>query len=214
LPLPLSDTLRTLRARRLVDATIGVAPCFDGDVDCVSVASALLWAKGHGAETVVCGIGPGIVGTGTPYGHGGLAVADAANTASALRGSAVIAPRVSNRDERERHRGVSHHTRAAVRLCLGELQIAWPADLVGSDWDERVTAVDVEGWQQRCASLPLQHMGRGPADDPWFFAAAYAAGAVARDLASAHRPGGEEGRAGGDGLADPREARPAGEVER
>jgi hypothetical protein len=183
LPVSLSDTVRALRARRLLESAVGVAPCFDGDVDCVSVASALLWTKARGADVAVCALGPGIVGTATSFGHGGVAVAEAANAASALGGRAVVAPRVSNRDPRERHRGVSHHTRDALRLCLGEVRIAWPQDLVGGDWDERVEAVDVDGWRERCAGLPLTHMGRGPDDDPWFFAAAFAAGVLARRLA-------------------------------
>jgi Protein of unknown function (DUF3866) len=183
LPVTLSDTVRALRARRLLDVAVAVAPCFDGDVDCVSPASALVWAKAHGADAVVCAVGPGLVGTGSPFGHGGLAVAAAANAAAALGGQAVIAPRVSERDERERHQGVSHHTRAALRLCLGELRVAWPIDLVGGDWHEAIVTVDTAGWQDRCAGLPLSHMGRGPSEDPWFFACAYAAGRVARDLA-------------------------------
>ena len=39
--------------------------------------------------------------------------------------------------------------------------------------------VDVDGWEEACAGLPLAHMGRGPRDDPLFFAAAFAAGRVA-----------------------------------
>ena len=180
LPVSLSDAVRALRTRRLIEVAAAVAPCFDGDVNCVSVAAALLWAKGRGVDVAVCSIGPGIVGTGTSYGHGGVAVAAAANAAAALGGRAIVAARVSNRDSRARHRGVSHHTRDALRLCLGELRIAWPADLPGGDWDTRVAPVEVSRWQERCAGLPLDHMGRGPADDPWFFAAAYAAGALAR----------------------------------
>jgi len=187
LPVTLSDALRALRARRLIDVAVGVAPCFDGDTDCVSVASALLWAKQRGVHVVVCSPGPGIVGTGASFGHGGLAVAAAANAAAALGGRAVITPRVSNRDPRERHRGVSHHTRDALRLCLGELRIAWPVDLPGGDWDSRIQRVQIDGWQERCSGLPLSHMGRDVADDPWFFAAAFAAGALGRELAiSAH----------------------------
>jgi hypothetical protein len=189
LPLSLSDTVRALRARRLVEHAVAVAPCFDGDVDSVSAASALLWAKTKGAEVAVCAIGPGIVGTGTSFGHGGLAVAAAANTAAALGGRAVVAPRVSNRDTRDRHRGVSHHTTRALRLCLGELRIAWPADLVGGDWDARLERVGVDGWQERCAGLPLSHMGRGADEDTWFFAAAFAAGALAERLATDAREG-------------------------
>jgi hypothetical protein len=116
------------------------------------------------------------------FGHGGLAVAEAANAASALDGRPVIVARVSNRDERERHRGVSHHTRAALRLCLGQVRMAWPSDLVGGEWDQSIVHVDVDDWQRGCEGLPLEHMGRSPAEDPWFFAAAFAAGRLARQL--------------------------------
>ncbi len=182
LPVSFSDTVRVLRVRRLIESAVAVAPCFDGDVDCSSPASALLWAAARGFDVVVCGIGPGIVGTGTTFGHGGLAVADAANAAAALGGRPVVAVRVSNREERERHRGVSHHTRAALRLCLGRVQLAWPSELVGGEWDASIVHVDVDDWQRECDGLPLEHMGRGPADDPWFFAAAFAAGRLARQL--------------------------------
>ncbi len=69
------------------------------------------------------------MGTGTRYGHGGIAVAEAANTALALGGVPVIAPRISLADPRERHRGLSHHTRAALSLCLGRVRLAWPEGL-------------------------------------------------------------------------------------
>jgi hypothetical protein len=41
---------------------------------------------------------------------------------------------------------------------------------------------DASGWRDACAGLTLSHMGRGPDDDPAFFAAAYAAGVRARSL--------------------------------
>ncbi len=197
LPVSYSDTIRALRARRLIETAVGVAPCLDGDVDCVSIASALLWTASHEFDVVVCAIGPGIVGTGTTFGHGGLAVAEAANAASSLGGRPVVVARISNRDERPRHRGVSHHTRSALRLCLGEVRLAWPVDLVGGEWDSSIVHVDVDGWQRACEGLPLDHMGRAPAEDPWFFAAAFAAGRLAHQLhgeqrSLAERSGGEE----------------------
>jgi len=166
LPVSLSDTLRALRDRGLVASTVAVAPCFDGDVQCVSAASGLLWARGAGCDVAVCAIGPGIVGTGTRFGHGGLAAAEAANSALSLGGAAVIAQRVSEADARERHRGRSHHTDAVLALVRGEAVVAGPAD----------------GWREACAGLPLSHMGRGPDEDPEFFAAAYGAGVEARKL--------------------------------
>jgi Protein of unknown function (DUF3866) len=166
LPVSLSDTVRLLLDRGLVSSTAAVAPCFDGAVQAVSVASALSWARAE-HDVVVCAIGPGIVGTGSRFGHGGLAAAEAANAAQALGGRAVIAVRASSADERERHQGVSHHTDAVLALCHGE-------PVVGG--------TSAEGWREACAGLPLSHMGRGPDDDPEFFEAAYAAGVAAREL--------------------------------
>jgi hypothetical protein len=178
LPVSLSDTVRALKARRLLDAAIAVSPCLDGDVQCVSTASGLVRAATRGADVIVCGIGPGIVGTGSRWGHGGLAVAEAANTASALGGLPIVAPRVSFGDERPRHRGLSHHTRAALALCLGDVRVAWPLGLEPPS-DVEVVEVNAAGWEAACAPLPLSHMGRGPGGDPWFFAAAFAAGRLA-----------------------------------
>jgi hypothetical protein len=179
LAVSLSDALRALRERGLVGATAAVGPCVEGDVQCVSVASALLWARAEQFDLAVCAIGPGIVGTGSKFGHGGVAAADAVNVAAALGGSPVLAVRASEQDVRGRHRGVSHHTRAALELCLGSVAIAWPAGWQAPEWLESYEEVDVEGWQAACAGLPLSHMGRGPAEDPLFFAAAFAAGRLA-----------------------------------
>jgi len=184
LPVPLSDTLRALRGRGLIESAVAVAACVDGDVQCVSLASALLWAAVEGVDAVVCAIGPGIVGTGSLFGHGGVAAAEAANVTHALGGSAVLAVRASDGDERERHRGVSHHTRAALQLCLGSVAVAWPGGWAAPDWLASREEVDVSGWEAACADLPLSHMGRGPDADPLFFAAAFAAGRLARQSLS------------------------------
>jgi hypothetical protein len=168
LPVSLSDTVQVLKERGLVAASVAVAPCFDADVQCVSVASALGWAR-DGHDVAVCAIGPGIVGTGTRFGHGGLAAADAANAALALGGVPVVAARVSGADERARHRGVSHHTEAVLALVRGEPVVA---------------DAHADGWRGACEGLRLSHMGRGPDEDPEFFAAAFAAGLAARSLVS------------------------------
>jgi Protein of unknown function (DUF3866) len=168
LPVSLSDAVRALKARGLVEVAVAVAPCLDADVECVTVAAALAWSRGRGVDVVVCAVGPGIVGTGSRLGHGALSLVDAANAASALGGKPVLALRVSERDPRERHRGVSHHSRAVLELALGEVLVADDAD--------------GEGWERACAGLPLAHMGRGPEEDPGFFRAAFAAGVVARRL--------------------------------
>lgn len=184
LPVELSDAVRDLRARGYLDTTIAVGACVGGELACVSAASALVASASAGMEAVVCAIGPGVVGTGSRYGHGGLAAAEAANAAWALGASPVLAPRVSAADPRERHRGLSHHTRAALELVAGPVTVAWPVGLdVPADVDG-LEVVEVPGWRDACAELRLSHMGRGVDDDPWFFAAAYAAGALARTRAT------------------------------
>jgi Protein of unknown function (DUF3866) len=179
LPVSLSDALRVLRERRYIEATIAVGACLDGEVECASTASALLWAAGEGFDVVVCSIGPGIVGTGSRFGHGGLAAAEAANAAAALQGVPVLAVRASESDERERHRGLSHHTSAVLELCLGDVVVPWPAGFDAPPDLEGSADVDVAGWREACAGLPLSHMGRDAETDPVFFAAAFAAGRAA-----------------------------------
>ena len=180
LPLGLSDTIALLRERGLLELTIAVSACFGGDVDCVSAYSALALAGAEGIDAIVCAIGPGIVGSGTRLGHGGMAAADALNAAAELGGRAVIALRLSQADPRPRHRGLSHHTDAILSLWSGSIVLPWP---IGCPVDHHVAEgaeqVDVSGWQEACSGLPLSHMGRGPEDDPWFFAAAFAAGRLA-----------------------------------
>jgi hypothetical protein len=180
LPVSLSDSVRALKERGLVETAIATGACVGGDVQAVGVASALAWSAARGFDVTICSIGPGIVGTASPLGHGGLAAADAANAASALGGSPVLAVRVSERDARERHRGVSHHTRAVLELAIGRRTVAWPAGLEAPDWLEEREEVDVSRWQAACGGLPLEHMGRTQDDDPWFFASAFAAGKLAR----------------------------------
>jgi uncharacterized protein DUF3866 len=181
LPVSLSDALRALRERGHVETSIAVGACLDGDSECVSAASALLFAAAEDFDVVVCAIGPGIIGTGSKFGHGGLAAAEAANAAAALHGTPILAVRASEGDLRERHQGVSHHVRAVLELCLGDVIAAWPAGYEAPPWLEPRLEVDVSGWEEACAGLPLAHMGRGPQDDPLFFAAAFAAGRVAAD---------------------------------
>jgi hypothetical protein len=170
LPLSLSDAVRELKERGLLGVAIAVAPCLDGDVDCVTTAAAFVLARQEGYHAAVCAVGPGIVGTGTQFGHGALSLADAANVAAALGGRPVLTVRSSEADPRDRHRGVSHHTQSVLDLCLGEIVVAWP--------DEVAT----NGWEDACAALPLRHMGRGPEEDPAFFRAAFAAGVTARGM--------------------------------
>jgi hypothetical protein len=182
LPVALSDTVRALRERGYLATTVAVGPCFAAELASVSTAAALAALGSAGMDAIVCAIGPGIVGTGSRLGHGALAAAEAAGAASALGCASVLAPRVSTADERERHRGLSHHTVAVLELAVGAVTVAWPEGLDVPEELGHVELVDASGWRTECEGLVLSHMGRGPDEEPWFFAASFAAGRLAGSL--------------------------------
>jgi hypothetical protein len=184
LPVSLSDAIRALKQARLIEVAVAVAPCLDGDAQAVTVASALAWTAGQGFDVAVCSVGPGIVGTASSLGHGGLAAAQVAHAASTLGGRPVLAVRYSDADPRDRHQGVSHHVRSILALASPGATVAWPQGLEAPDWLEPREDVDVDGWHEDCGRLPLSHMGRGTEEDPWFFMTAFAAGRLARDRIS------------------------------
>ena len=185
LPVSLSDTVRTLKAAGLLEVAVAASPCTDGDLQAVTPASALAWCAGQGLDAVICAIGPGIVGTGSLLGHGGIAAAIAAQTAAALGGTPVLAVRASEADRRDRHSGVSHHVQAILRLSPADVKIGWPLGLEAPSWLAPREEVDVEGWHEDCSRLPMSHMGRRLEDDPCFFMCAFSAGKVARATATA-----------------------------
>ena len=168
LPVPLSDTVRLLKERGLLEIAIAVAPCLDGDADCVTSAAALAYAVGTGCDADRLLRRPGNRRHRTRLGHGALTLADVANVAAALGGRPILAVRQSETDPRERHRGVSHHAETVLDLALAEIVVPDTADGAG--------------WEEACAGLPLSHMGRGPDEEPTFFRAAYAAGIAARRM--------------------------------
>lgn len=173
LPIALSDLVAALRDRGLLDATVTAGHAFGGDHEAVNVASAMVAARHRaGAEVVVVGPGPGLVGTGTALGTTALDAVTALDLAAALDGQPVLAPRMSSADGRDRHRGRSHHTDTILSL------VARRDDVVVPDPAGEPPTIDV----------PVTHMGRTPAEDPLFFAAAAAAGAAAAMLATSSHP--------------------------
>ncbi len=126
--LGLSDLMARSVEAGLVDATVSCGQSFGGRYEAVNLHSGLLAAKWVvGADVAVVAIGPGVVGTATPFGHGGVAQGEAINAASALGGTPVTCLRVSFADARERHRGVSHHTLTALsHIALAPSLVAVP----------------------------------------------------------------------------------------
>jgi hypothetical protein len=196
LPMAVSRLVDSLVAAGLLDETITCGQAFGGGLEAVNRHSALLAAR-HvvDADVAIIALGPGIVGTATAFGHGGVAQGEAINAAGALGGVAIAALRLSFADDRPRHVPVSHQTLAAlvgVALCRAIVAVPALGDATqAAAVDETLETAGVwERHERRFVSdtsLPemrgvaTRTMGRTPEQDPAFFHAAAAAGRVAAD---------------------------------
>jgi hypothetical protein len=192
-----SRTVGELRARGLLADHITAGAAFGGSSgDAVTTAGALAYGFARlGWEAAVCGPGPGIVGSGSSLGHGGLVALDSAHTALALGAATVIVPRMSSADPRPEHRGLSHHTRSVIELLLVGAIVALPdgeptPELCGHAHDWRERQVDLAGYA--ASGLPDEVMGRPLRDDGLFFSAALAGGVVLGELAVARGSAGDD----------------------
>lgn len=180
LPIVLSDLVHDLREAGVLDVTVTAGHAFGGDLEAVAVPSALALARHVAdADLVVVGMGPGVVGTGSALGTTAVEVAGIIDAADQMGARVALCSRASTADARERHQGVSHHVRTILGLAAARPELPVPAeladDLVGT------TVVDPPDAAAVLSELGITvtTMGRGPADDPGFFAAAASAGAWA-----------------------------------
>jgi hypothetical protein len=200
LPGAMSRDAAELRSRAMLAGHVTAGPAYGGEHEAMSTLGALEAAASRlGWEGVVAGPGPGILGSATRYGHGGMAALETAHAALALGRATLVAPRLSSADPRPRHRGLSHHTRGVLELLLAPVRVPvpeveaelWPTseegpgaydellDVCRDRHDLAVEPVDLDGYES--SRLPAMTMGRELREDPLFFAAPLAAGrALAR----------------------------------
>jgi hypothetical protein len=176
-----SCVVRELREDAMLAGHLTAGPAFGGaDGDAITTAAALHHGFTElGWDAAVAGPGPGILGSGSALGHGGLQALDSAHTALALGCPTLLVARMSSTDRRERHRGISHHTRTVLDLLLAPVAVAIPPGETPADerHDWRVLDADLDGYA--ASGLPTRSMGR---EDPLFFAAALAAGRALADM--------------------------------
>lgn len=172
-----SCVVRELRDDGLLAGHLTAGPAYGGaDGDSITTAAALHHGLAElGWDAAVCGPGPGILGSGSALGHGGLQALDSLHTALALGCDALLVARMSSSDLRARHRGLSHHTRTVLDLLLAPVVVAIPEGETAADerHDWRALPTDLAGYAD--SGLPTRSMGR---EDPLFFSAALAAGGV------------------------------------
>jgi Protein of unknown function (DUF3866) len=202
LPLGLSRSVNDLRTTGWLAASVTVGQAFGGDVEAVTLHTGLLAARlVLDADVAIVTQGPGNLGTGTRWGFSGVASGEAVNATAVLGGRPVATLRISQVDERERHRGVSHHSLTSLgRVALSPADVAVPA-FEAPEFDgefaadvraaagtlsppHRLVEVDVAGLREAVAAAPVgvSTMGRGLADDPAYFIGCAAAGRHAATL--------------------------------
>lgn len=202
LPGTLSTDVSDLRERGLLVGHVTAGTAHGGEHEAISVAGGIdAAARALRWDACVAGPGPGILGSSSRLGHGGLAALDTAHAALALGLPTLLAPRLSSSDPRPRHRGLSHHSRTVLELVLGAVRVpvpeieteGWPLlgeeapaggsreealeDLIAvtkGRHDLAVESVDLAAYA--ASGLPARTMGRDLDEDPLFFAAALAAG--------------------------------------
>jgi hypothetical protein len=189
LPGSLSRDVAELRERGLLAGHVTAAPAYGGERDALSTVGAIDAGRRLGWDAVLVGPGPGIIGSDTEFGHGGMAALDSAHAALSLELPTVISPRLSSSDPRQRHLHLSHHTFTLLELVLAPVDVAVPeaTDLAGLDEASehlrsaaadrhrlRGAPVDLEAYG--ASGLPTRTMGRTVTEDPLFFAAPLAAG--------------------------------------
>lgn len=187
LPGAFSQTVAQLRERELLCDHVTASPSYGGELEAMTTIGALhhgLTARGW--DCAIAGPGPGIIGSATALGHGGMVALDTLHAAMALGCEAILVARASSGDPRERHRGISHHSRTVLRLALGEVTVGLgPAAPRVSELERhRVVEVtpDLDGYV--ASGLPARTMGRDLGDDELFFEQALAGGiALARAAA-------------------------------
>jgi hypothetical protein len=191
-----SRTVRTLRERGLLAGHLTAGAAYGGEGEAVTTAGALH----HGLRTLgwdaaVCGPGPGIVGSSSSLGHGGMHALDSAHTALALGAPTLVVARMSSADERPRHRGISHHTLTVLDLLLEPVTVALPAGIrspVGADLRARLGTVfgasdgrlkpQMELDVERPARMARHDWRRAPVDMPAYLASGLPAETMGRML--------------------------------
>ena len=205
-----SRLVSSLRERALLDLTITSGQAFGGDYEAVNPYTAIIAAReAFAADAVIVCQGPGNVGTGTPYGFGGIEQGALINAVGVLGGTPISVLRISFAEARDRHTGISHHSLTSIgRVALSPALV--PIPILDSNRMAQVTAqLEHAGIPGRLHSVELvdcapilsaldehkdllRSMGRSYDEDREFFYAGAAAGIVASQRRADLAPSGAQ----------------------
>lgn len=192
LPIWMSKNIEKLKKMGLLDRVISIGNAFGGDHECVNIYTALqLAANILNMDAIIVTMGPGIMGTGTPYGFSGLELGFYLDLCWYHGTKSLYVPRISFCDSRSRHFGISHHF---INILDKIIQTPIPIVLPSMDKDKtklvlnQLRQVNIASKHPICIKngknilksleyyqLNPKTMGRGLKEEPEFF---YSQGAI------------------------------------
>lgn len=186
LPIDFSKTVNRLKQSNYIDKTITIGHAFGGDLECINIYNGLIAAKKVAkCDIAIVAMGPGIVGTDTPYGFTGIEQGKIIDAINDLGGMPIFIPRISFNDKRSRHYGISHHsltilskvvkTKALVGIPkfqfnknttienqIEEYNINLKHDILFLEDDDIINII-------KASDIPMSTMGRNVNDDLEYF---------------------------------------------
>ncbi len=190
LPGSLSSTAGELLERGFIAEHVTVSPSFGGQHEAITLVGALKACDDAlDCEIALIGPGPGIQGSASVLGHGGIEALTSSHAALALGSKPTVVPRASSADSRDRHKNLSHHTATVLKLLLAPVTVSIAAEDLDSDLHREIddaasdrghdivsVGVDEAMSEYAESGLLAQTMGRSLDDDPLFFRQAIAGG--------------------------------------
>ena len=187
LPLYLSNNVYELKQQGIIYKTITLGHAFGGDYEVVNIYNALITAKEIArCDVAIVAMGPGIVGTGTPYGFTGIEQGHIVDAVNDLGGTPFAVPRVTFKDKRKRHYGLSHHSITVLGKIMKTRSNVVFSKLSGQQEEIIERQLEENNLMQKHNifrveknilkqvlehyGLEVKSMGRSLDDDPEFFA--------------------------------------------
>ncbi|MCL2632642.1 MAG: DUF3866 family protein [Coriobacteriia bacterium] len=155
LSLAFSDEIAFCVQNSLIDITVSCGQSTGGDYEAVNLHSGLLAARYVAkADYLITSIGVGEYNTGTPFGHIGVAQAEAINTVSVLEGTPIAVLRLTDPGygavSASDTVGVSRQTLITLaKLTLTQALVAIPTDIADDDLDELLSGLGAVGIDER-----------------------------------------------------------------
>lgn len=185
-----SFVLKKLKDKKIIDWVITIGECYGGDFEAINALTALIYAFKHlKSNIVIVCCGPGVAGTSTNLGFSTLDFLLPIIYSKKIGCIPIIIPRISFKDMRKRHYGISMQTVALLQnmdfpiyipILKGEgFDILEEQIRKNKLYDKHYISIVNETYSKEAMEkfqLEYEFMGRNYKDDNYYFNNCGAAG--------------------------------------